>query len=84
MLKVQIPQAFSTIMAGVNQTLMMAMAMVVTTSMIGVTGLGLEVLYSVNRIEVGRGLVSGAAVVIIAILLDRISQGWIKDQQKEV
>ena len=84
MFKVQIPQAFPTIMAGVNQTLMMAMAMVVTTSMIGVTGLGLEVLYSVNRIEVGRGLVSGAAVVIIAILLDRISQGWIKDKKREV
>ena len=83
MVKVQIPQAFPTIMTGVNQTLMMAMAMVVTTSMIGVTGLGLEVLYSVNRIEVGRGLVSGMAVVIIAILLDRISQGWIKDQKRE-
>lgn len=83
MLKVQIPQAFPTIMAGVNQTLMMAMAMVVTTSMIGVSGLGLEVLYSVNRIEVGRGLVSGSAVVIVAILLDRISQGWIKDNEKK-
>lgn len=82
MIKVQIPQAFPTIMAGVNQTLMMAMAMVVTTSMIGVSGLGLEVLISVNRIEVGRGLVSGTAVVIVAILLDRISQGWVK--QKEV
>lgn len=82
MVKVQIPQAFPTIMAGVNQTLMMAMAMVVTTSMIGVAGLGLEVLMSVNRIEVGRGLVSGTAVVIVAILLDRLSQGWVK--QKEV
>lgn len=83
MIKVQIPQAFPTIMAGVNQTLMMAMAMVVTTSMIGVPGLGLEVLISVNRIEIGRGLVSGSAVVIIAILLDRISQGWVKKQESE-
>ncbi len=83
MVKVQIPQAFPTIMAGVNQTLMMAMAMVVTTSMIGVAGLGLEVLISVNRIEVGRGLVSGTAVVIIAILLDRLSQGWIKQEVEE-
>ena len=78
LIKVKIPQAFPTIMAGVNQTIMMAMAMVVTTSMIGVTGLGMEVLISVNRIEVGRGLVSGSAVVIIAILLDRLSQGWTK------
>lgn len=83
MIKVQIPQAFPTIMAGVNQTLMMAMAMVVTTSMIGVPGLGLEVLISVNRIEIGRGLVSGSAVVIIAILLDRISQGWVKQEEME-
>lgn len=78
LIKVKIPQAFPTIMVGVNQTLMMAMAMVVTTSMIGVTGLGMEVLISVNRIEVGRGLVSGTAVVIVAILLDRLSQGWSK------
>lgn len=87
MVKVQIPQAFPTIMAGVNQTLMMAMAMVVTTSMIGATGLGMEVLISVNRIEVGRGLVSGTAVVIVAILLDRLSQGWVKkptNQQEQV
>lgn len=83
MIKVQIPQAFPTIMAGVNQTLMMAMAMVVTTSMIGVPGLGLEVLISVNRIEIGRGLVSGSAVVIVAILLDRISQGWVKQEESE-
>ena len=62
-------------MTGVNQTLMMAMAMVVTTSMIGATGLGMEVLIAVNRIEIGRGLISGTAVVIIAIILDRITQG---------
>ncbi len=75
MIKVQIPQALPTIMTGVNQTIMMAMAMVVTTSMIGTTGLGLEVLISVNRIEMGRGLVSGISVVIIAVILDRITQG---------
>ncbi len=83
MFKVQIPQAIPTIMAGVNQTLMMAMAMVVTSSMIGASGLGLEVLISVNRVEVGRGLISGSAVVILAILLDRLSQGWIQESQEE-
>lgn len=82
LVKVQIPQALPTIMTGVNQTLMMAMAMVVTTSMIGATGLGMEVLIGVNRVEIGRGLVSGTAVVIIAILLDRITQGLI--QRSEV
>ena len=74
--KVQIPQAMPTIMTGVNQTLMMAMAMVVTTSMIGARGLGMEVLEAVNRIEIGRGLVAGACVVILAIVLDRLPQGW--------
>lgn len=78
LVKVQIPQALPTIMTGINQTLMMAMAMVVTTSMIGATGLGMEVLIAVNRIEIGRGLVSGTAVVIIAIVLDRVTQGLVK------
>ena len=72
--KVQIPQAMPTIMTGVNQTLMMAMAMVVTTSMIGVRGLGMEVLNAVNRVEIGRGLISGSCVVILAIVLDRLTQ----------
>ncbi len=75
LVKVKIPQALPTIMTGVNQTIMMAMAMVVTTSMIGATGLGMEVLISVNRIEIGRGLISGTAVVILAVIIDRITQG---------
>lgn len=78
LIKVQIPQALPTIMTGINQTLMMAMSMVVTTSMIGASGLGMEVLLAVNRVEMGRGLVSGVAVVIIAIILDRITQGLVK------
>lgn len=79
--KVQIPQALPTIMAGVNQTLMMAMAMVVTCSMIGASGLGMEVLIGVNRIEIGRGLVAGTAVVIVAILMDRLTQAWISKSE---
>jgi ABC-type proline/glycine betaine transport system permease subunit len=82
MIKVQIPQAKATIMAGINQTLMMAMAMVVTCSMIGASGLGMEVLISVNRIEMGRGLVSGMAVVIVAIILDRLSQSLANEKEK--
>lgn len=83
LVKVQIPQALPTIMTGVNQTLMMAMAMVVTCSMIGASGLGMEVLVGVNRIEIGRGLVAGSAVVVVAILLDRMSQGLVKDGEEE-
>lgn len=81
LVKVQIPQALPTIMTGVNQTLMMAMSMVVTTSMIGATGLGMEVLLGVNRVEIGRGLISGTAVVIIAVILDRITQGIAKGSE---
>jgi ABC-type proline/glycine betaine transport system permease subunit len=75
LIKVQIPQAMPTIMTGINQTLMMAMAMVVTCSMIGAGGLGMEVLIGVSRIEMGRGLIAGTAVVIVAVLLDRLTQG---------
>lgn len=81
--KVQIPQALPTIMTGVNQTLMMAMAMVVTTSMIGARGLGMEVLEAVNRIEIGRGLVAGISVVILAIVLDRLTQSWTSPAKKK-
>ena len=70
-------------MTGVNQTLMMAMAMVVTCSMIGASGLGMEVLVSVNRIEIGRGIIAGTAVVIVAIVMDRITQGLAKRSEEK-
>ncbi|MEG0832092.1 MAG: ABC transporter permease subunit [Acidaminococcaceae bacterium] len=73
--KVQIPQALPTIMTGVNQTMMMAVAMVVTCSMIGANGLGMEVLIAINRTESGRGLIAGISIVIIAIIIDRLTQG---------
>lgn len=81
LIKVQIPQALPTIMTGVNQTIMMAMSMVVTTSMIGVNGLGMEVLIGVQRMELGRGLIAGIAVVILAIILDRLTQGLVKKEE---
>lgn len=81
LIKVQIPQALPTIMTGVNQTLMMAMSMVVTTSMIGVNGLGMEVLIGVQRMELGRGLIAGIAVVILAIILDRFTQSLVKKEE---
>jgi len=82
--KVQIPQALPTILTGVNQTLMMAMSMVVTCSMIGASGLGMEVLISVNRIEIGRGLLAGTSVVIMAILMDRLTQGAMRRGEEEI
>jgi glycine betaine/proline transport system permease protein len=71
--KVQLPLARPTIMVGINQTTMMALAMVVIASMIGAKGLGLEVLLAINRIEVGRGFEAGLCIVFMAIVIDRIT-----------
>jgi glycine betaine/proline transport system permease protein len=71
--EVQIPLAIPSIMVGVNQTTMMALAMVVIASMIGARGLGLEVLLAINRIEVGRGFEAGLCIVLLAIIIDRIT-----------
>lgn len=78
--KVQIPQALPTIMTGVNQTIMMAIAMVVTCSMIGATGLGSEVITGINRLQSGRGFAAGIAIVIIAIIMDRLTQGLFQEK----
>lgn len=79
---VQLPLAFPSIMVGVNQTTMMALAMVVVTSMIGARTLGLEVLLAINRIEVGRGFEAGLSIVLLAIIIDRITHGVAARQQK--
>ncbi len=82
LMKVLIPQALPTIMTGVNQTIMMAISMVVTSSMIGATGLGSEVLKGINRLESGRGFAAGTAIVIIAIIIDRLTQSLGKRKEK--
>jgi len=76
--KIELPQAMPTIMTGVNQTTMMAMAMVVISSMIGAEGIGSEVLLAMRRLEVGRGFQAGLAIVFLAIILDRVLQGIVK------
>ena len=74
--EVRLPLALPSILAGVNQTTMMALAMVVIASMIGARGIGQEVLLSINRIEVGRGFEAGLSVVALAIVVDRLTQGF--------
>jgi glycine betaine/proline transport system permease protein len=76
--EVRIPLAMPSILAGVNQTTMMALAMVVIASMIGARGLGQEVLMAINRIDVGRGFEAGISIVIMGIVIDRITQGLAK------
>src|SRR5690625_571064 len=73
--KVQLPQALPTIMAGVNQTTMMALAMVVIASMVGAQGLGEQVLISINRIDIALGFEAGISIVFLAIIIDRITNG---------
>ena len=84
LLEVQIPLAIPNIMAGVNQTIMMALAMVVIASMIGVKGLGQPVLKSINNQYFTMGLFNGLAIVAIAIMFDRISQAYAKRSQKNL
>ncbi|MDA5107595.1 ABC transporter permease [Brevibacillus thermoruber] len=72
--KVQLPLAKTTIMAGVNQSIMLALSMVVIASMIGAKGLGADVYRAVTQINIGAGFEAGLAIVIMAILLDRITQ----------
>lgn len=72
--KVQMPLAMPTIMAGINQTLMMGLAMVVVASMISVGGLGLTVLRGIGRLDMGLATVGGLGIVLLAIVLDRITQ----------
>lgn len=72
--KVQFPLALPTIMAGVNQTMMLALSMAVIASMIGAPGLGSIVLTGISTVNVGLGLTGGLAIVVLAIILDRITQ----------
>ncbi|WP_026673227.1 ABC transporter permease [Alkalihalobacterium bogoriense] len=80
LVKVQLPMAKSTIMAGVNQSIMLALSMVVIASMIGAMGLGTKVYYAVGRNDAGGGFEAGLAIVILAIILDRLTQSFNKQK----
>jgi len=64
------------IMAGVNQTIMMALSMVIIASMVGAGGLGNDVLQSISRLDIGHGFESGLSVVLLAVILDRITESF--------
>jgi len=80
--KVQLPLALPTIMAGVNQTIMLALSMVVIAAMIGAGGLGQQVLKGIQQLKIGLGFESGLAVVILAMFLDRVTQSLGKKKGK--
>ena len=79
--KIQLPLAMPSIMAGVTQTVMLALAMVVIGSMIGAGGLGLEVLRGIQQLNTGKAFTAGLGIVIVAIILDRITQNIGKERK---
>lgn len=83
LMKLELPLAKGTIMAGVNQTMMLALSMVVTASMIGAPGLGRGVLSALQQAQVGNGFVNGLALVILAIIIDRFTQKLNAPKQKK-
>nr|WP_299241113.1 proline/glycine betaine ABC transporter permease [uncultured Halomonas sp.] len=83
LLKVQLPLSLPTIMAGINQTIMLALSMVVIAAMIGADGLGNEVWKAIQRLRPGDGFEAGIAVVILAMLLDRLTQAFRKTKKTQ-
>ena len=77
----ELPLAKSTIMAGINQTIMLSLSMVVIASMIGAPGLGREVLTALQRAQIGTGFVAGVSLVILAIIIDRLTQNLNKKKE---
>lgn len=82
LIKVQIPMAVPTIMAGINQTTMMALGMVVLAALVGAGGLGEDVLRALNRFEPGKALLGGMAIVGLAIITDRMTQAAARGRQE--
>lgn len=83
LLKVELPLAKSSLLAGVNQTIMMSLSMVVIAGMIAAGGLGEKVLEGINNLDIALGFESGLAVVILAIILDRITQAFASKQKNK-
>ncbi|MEM9576509.1 MAG: ABC transporter permease subunit [Pseudomonadota bacterium] len=82
LLRVELPLALRTIMAGFNQTLMLSLSMVVIASLVAVKGLGNEVLRAMGRLDAGKAIVGGLGIVLLAIVLDRITQGLGRDERE--
>jgi glycine betaine/proline transport system permease protein len=81
LIKVQLPLALPSIMAGINQTIMLSLSMVVLAAMIAAGGLGREVIMALGQVDIGRGFVAGAAIVLVAMILDRITQSLARKRQ---
>ncbi|MBK9049989.1 MAG: ABC transporter permease subunit [Chloroflexi bacterium] len=80
--KVELPLALPSLMAGINQTIMMVLAMVIIAGLVGSSGLGIEVVTGLARNQLGLGVESGLAIVTLAIILDRLTQAWVQRYQR--
>ncbi|KLU62537.1 glycine betaine transport system permease protein OpuAB [Peptococcaceae bacterium CEB3] len=80
--KIELPLALPTIMAGVNQTMMLSLSMVVIAAMIGAGGFGQGVLSGISQMDIGKGFENGLAVVILAMILDRVTQGLTRTERR--
>ena len=76
LVKVQLPLAMPSIMLGVNQTVMLVLSMVIIAGLVGGGALGFEAVTGLAKSELGRGMEAGLAIVILAVVLDRITQAW--------
>ncbi len=76
LIKVQIPMALRSVMLGVNQTIMMVLSMVIVAALVGAGALGIEAVYGLTKGEIGRGSAGGLSIVLLAVVLDRITQAW--------
>nr|WP_277398512.1 ABC transporter permease subunit [Burkholderia sp. Ac-20353] len=81
---VELPLARPSIMAGLNQAVMMSLAMVVIASMIGARGLGEDVLSSINNLDMGQGLQAGLAIVMLAMVFDRVTQAYGRSRRERL
>ncbi len=82
--RVQIPLALPEIMLGINQTIMMALAMLVITALVGTRDLGQEVYIALTKADTGRGIVAGVSVAFIAIIADRLIAAWAVRRKREL
>ena len=80
--KIELPLALPSIMMGINQTTMMALAMVVYAALIGAKGLGSDVLLAIGKFDVGAGFEAGMSIVFLAVIADRVTQGWALKRQR--
>jgi len=82
LIRVQVPLAMPTILAGLNQTIMMALSMVVIAALIGAGGLGSPVILGLNTLDIGRAVIGGLSIVLMAIVLDRVTQSMAQQKKR--